>query len=294
MSEGRLIEAGGDIGSRLMIEAVHTTVQNPAYEAAVFFNNKESLKMRRVVLAVMLTCTLATACYNEGTLVINPSPLAEYQVKPTESKLREVAKAYAEAINQNLEQGFLHPGLFADYGVALAKLGCMEQANIMFNNEKAFFPNSTAYVDYLIRRLTPSYVGTTHIDTSKIDIKTLDTIPVTLTPEEQAFQRQLDNDPEYQRMLKQQMKEEKEQKALEAKKAKKELAKAKEAERKEKAKAKEKAQKEKAAAKKEAEKARRKEAEAAQKAKKEAEKAKKAAAKDAKKAKSSNESHSNQ
>ena len=241
--------------------------------------------MKKLILVSLLVALLASACYNEGQLVVNPAPLTQYMFQPTESKLRDVAKAYAEAINYNLEKGTLHPGLYADYGVALARLGCIEQANVMFNNEKVFFPNSTAYVDYLISVLTPGMKAVSHIDTSRINIKTLDTIKVTLTPEEEAFQRQLDNDPEYQRLLKQQMKEEKEQKTLETKKAKAEMAKAKEAERKAKAKAKEKAQKEKAAAKKEAEKARKQAAKEAEKAKKEAAKAKKKEAKAAAKAK---------
>ncbi|MBR3412055.1 MAG: DUF4810 domain-containing protein [Bacteroidales bacterium] len=241
--------------------------------------------MKKLILVSLLVALLASACYNEGQLVVNPAPLTQYMFQPTESKLRDVAKAYAEAINYNLEKGTLHPGLYADYGVALARLGCIEQANVMFNNEKVFFPNSTAYVDYLISVLTPGMKAVSHIDTSRINIKTLDTIKVTLTPEEEAFQRQLDNDPEYQRLLKQQMKEEKEQKALETKKAKAEMAKAKEAERKAKAKAKEKAQKEKAAAKKEAEKARKQAAKEAEKAKKEAAKAKKKEAQAAAKAK---------
>ena len=231
--------------------------------------------MKRAIAILLLPCCLLAACYNEGRLVVNPAPLAQYQFKPTEARLLEAAKAYAEAINQNHDQRALHPGLYADYGVALARLGCLEQANTMFNNEKTFFPNSTAYVDYLIGRLTPTYAGRGHTDTSHIDLKTLDTIHITLTPEEESYIRQLENDPEYQKMLKQQQKEEKEQKALENKKAKREQAKAKEKERKEKAKAKERAQKEKEAAKKAAVKAKRQEAKAAEKAKREADRAKK-------------------
>ena len=238
--------------------------------------------MKKIVLIMLLPCCLLTACYNEGQLVVNPAPLAQYEFKPTEARLLEVAKAYADAINQNLDQHTVHPGLYADYGVALGRLGCLEQANVMFNNEKTFFPNSTTYVDYLIKTLTPGQVDKKHIDTSHIDIKTLDTIRITLTPEEESIQRQLESDPEYQKMLKQQLKEEKEQKALETKKAKRELAKAKEKERKERAKAKERAQKEKEAAKKAAEKAKKQEAKAAEKAKREAEKAKKNEAKNKK------------
>ena len=231
--------------------------------------------MRKIIAISLLSCWLWTACYNEGQLVVNPAPLAQYQFKPTEARLLETAKAYADAINQNLEQRALHPGLYADYGVALARLGCLEQANTMFNNEKAYFPNSTAYVDYLIHTLTPMYVGAGHTDTSRIDIKSLDTIRITLTPEEETLRRQLEADPEYQKLLKQQAKEEKELKAIETKKAKRELAKAKEKERKEKVKAKERAKKEKEAAKKAADKAKKQEAKAAEKAKREANKAKK-------------------
>ncbi len=231
--------------------------------------------MKTTLAILLLPCCLLAACYNEGQLVVNPAPLAQYQFKPTEARLLEAAKAYAEAINQNLDQRAIHPGLFADYGVALARLGRLEQANTMFNNEKTFFPNSTAYVDYLINTLTPMYAGRGHTDTSHIDLKSLDTIHVTLTPEEEVYLRQLEADPEYQKLLKQQAKEEKEQKALETKKAKREQAKEKEKERKERAKAKERAQKEKEAAKRAADKAKKEEAKAAEKAKREADRAKK-------------------
>lgn len=216
--------------------------------------------MKKAFFATLMACLafMMAACYNEGTLVTNPAPLTEYQFKPTQAKLLKVAKAYAESINDNLAHKTLHPGLYADYGVALAQLGCLDQANTMFNNEKAFFPNSTAYVDMLIKTFTPQQAGDRHIDTSHIDLKTLDTIAVVLTPEEEALQRQLEEDPEYQRMLKQQQKEEKEQKAIEARKAKEARAKAREAERKAAAKEKERQQKAKAAAKKQAEKEKRK------------------------------------
>ena len=134
--------------------------------------------MKKAFFATLMACLafMMAACYNEGTLVTNPAPLTEYQFKPTQAKLLKVAKAYAESINDNLAHKTLHPGLYADYGVALAQLGCLDQANTMFNNEKAFFPNSTAYVDMLIKTFTPQQAGDRHIDTSRIDLKTLDTI----------------------------------------------------------------------------------------------------------------------
>ena len=232
-------------------------------------------KPTSTVAAILLlgSCLLA-GCYNQGQLVLNSAPLAQYQFKPTEARLLETAKAYADAINHNLEQHAIHPGLYADYGVALAKLGCRQQAHTMFNNEKAFFPNSAPYVDYLIRTLTPQYAADKHIDTSHIDLKSLDTIHITLTAEEETLLRQQLNDPEYQRMVKQQLKEEKEQKALETKKAKRQQAKAKEQERKAKIKAKEKAKREKEAAKKAADKAKKQEARQAEKAKRKADREK--------------------
>lgn len=144
--------------------------------------------MKRPILWALLVTLLATGCYHEGQLVSNPAPLMYYQYKPTEAQLLAVAKTYAEAINQNLQQRRLHPGQYADYGVALAKLGQLERANVMFNNEKFLFPNSSQYVDFLRQTLVPGLLSNNSADTSKIDVKLLDSIPVTLTPEELALQ----------------------------------------------------------------------------------------------------------
>ena len=119
----------------------------------------------------------------------------------------------------------------ADYGVALARLGCTEQANVMFNNEKFLFPNSTLYVDMLKQTLTPSQSADNHIDTSMIDLHTLDTIHVTLTPEEEALQRQLEEDPAYKQKMKEQAKAERERQAELKRKAKAEQEKARKAQR---------------------------------------------------------------
>ena len=159
--------------------------------------------MKKNIFWFLAAALLTTACYNEGTLVNNPSPLMLYQHKPTEVRLLALTKSYAEAINRNLEDKVVHPGQYADYGVALAKLGLLEQANQMFNNEKTLFPNSSKYVDFLKRTYTPNLFADSHFDTSKIDLKTLDTIKVEYTPEELAAQQELEADPEYQKMLKQ-------------------------------------------------------------------------------------------
>ena len=158
----------------------------------------------------MAGCLTLAACINQGTMVDVPSTLMSYQHKPTEAKLLAVAKAYAEAINRNLKEQAPYPGQYADYGVALARLGCLEQANIMFNNEKMLFPNSSPYVDQLKQALTPNQRGDNRVDTSAIDLRTLDTITVHYTPEEEALRQQQADDPAFKQMMKEQAREERE------------------------------------------------------------------------------------
>lgn len=198
--------------------------------------------MKKYIIMLLLAGGLLAACVNDGTLVSEPTAVMQYQRNPTQARLLALAHAYAEAVNLNLDEGVAHPGLYADYGVALAQLGCPEQANIMFNNEKLFFPHSAPYVDMLKQTLTPAYAADTRTDTSHIDLATLDTIRVTLTAEELALQEQLANDPEYQKQLKQQQKEERAQQALTKQQEKKAKEKAKKEEKKAKEKAKKDAQ----------------------------------------------------
>ena len=164
--------------------------------------------------ALMAGCLTLAACINQGTMVDVPSTLMSYQHKPTEAKLLAVAKAYAEAINRNLKDQAPYPGQYADYGVALARLGCLEQANIMFNNEKMLFPNSSPYVDQLKQSLTPNQRGDNRVDTSAIDLRTLDTITVHYTPEEEALRQQQADDPAFKQMMKEQAREERERQQM--------------------------------------------------------------------------------
>ena len=163
--------------------------------------------------ALMAGCLTMAACINQGTMVDVPSTLMSYQHKPTEAKLLAVAKAYAEAINRNLKEQAPYPGQYADYGVALARLGCLEQANIMFNNEKMLFPNSSQYVDFLKQTLTPNQAADSRTDTTHIDVEALDSIPITYTPEEEALRRQQAEDPEYKRQMKQKAQEQRKKEA---------------------------------------------------------------------------------
>lgn len=203
MSGGRLIETVGDDGSRLMIEAAQQAEQNPAYEVAALFMRTMMKRKKTYLIHIVLATLLLSGCIHEGILIETPSALMLYESKPTEARLLALAKAYATTINQNLEKQTPRPGQYADYGVALAKLGCPKQANIMFNNEMMLFPNSSLYVDFLKQTLAPNYMSDRTVDTSKIDLLLLDTIHVTLTPEEAALKQEMENDPEYKRMMKQ-------------------------------------------------------------------------------------------
>lgn len=161
----------------------------------------------------LLAAGLAAACSGEGSLVEVPATLMRYQHHPTEARLLALAKSYAEAINRNLEQQTPCPGQYADYGVALARLGQNTQANIMFNNEKMLFPNSSQYVDFLKQSLTPNQAADMRTDTTRIDVEALDSIPITYTPEEEALRRQQAEDPEYKRQMKQKAQEQRKKEA---------------------------------------------------------------------------------
>ena len=123
MPGGRLIETVGDDGPRLMIEASAWGRQNPAYDVAVYFIDNTMKRIKIYTVLCLLAAGLAAACSGEGSLVEVPATLMRYQHHPTEARLLALAKSYAEAINRNLEQQTPCPGQYADYGVALARLG---------------------------------------------------------------------------------------------------------------------------------------------------------------------------
>ena len=170
-------------------------------------------RIRTYTVLCVLAAGLAAACSGEGTLVEVPATLMRYQHHPTEARLLALAKSYAEAINRNLEQQTPCPGQYADYGVALARLGQNTQANIMFNNERLLFPNNSQYVDFLKQTLTPALAADTRTDTTRIDVDALDSIRITYTPEEEALRRQQAEDPEYNRLMKQKAQEQRKKEA---------------------------------------------------------------------------------
>lgn len=198
---------------------------------------------------------MAAACVSDGPLVGEPAVLMQYRHDPTESKLLALARNYAESINSHLDNRTMRPGLYADYGVALARLGCKEAANTMFNNEAFLFPASAPYIIVLKQTLVPELTAVAAPDTAHIVLSTLDTIRVNYTPAEVAAQQALQADPEYQKQLREQEKAARAQQALAKKEAQKEQARAKEAEREARAKAKEDERKAKEAAKRSAQQA---------------------------------------
>lgn len=162
-----------------------------------------------MLLAMPVAVAAFAGCMTHGTMIQQPAALLDYQSAPTQAKLVEVARSYAEAINANIRERVAYPGLYADYGVVLCRLGYLQQANLMFNTEKAHFPDNTLYVDMLRQQLVPQYMSVKDVYTDTIDVATLDTIPVVLTEAELALKAALEADPEYQAMMKQKAREEK-------------------------------------------------------------------------------------
>ena len=87
----------------------------------------------------------------------------DYQSRPTYGSLYSLAEAYAEAIEAAVEADTLHPGLMADYGVALALMGHRGEACRMLNAEAKAFPQSALMVQRLKATLLPDLVDDTTV-----------------------------------------------------------------------------------------------------------------------------------
>lgn len=107
----------------------------------------------RCALYIMAVAILA-GC--SGRYVGLPSEdMLRYQTKPTYGNLHVLATAYAQTINDALRADTLHPGMYADYGVALALLGHEKEACHMLNSEMKAFPESEGTVKRLKEQLLP-------------------------------------------------------------------------------------------------------------------------------------------
>ena len=140
----------------------------------------------RTLLSASAVVILLIVCACDGSQYLSEcsTTLLEYQKHPTQYNLADLSKKYASCIKLNMKRDTLQPGLFADYGVCLALLGKNSEANKMFNNEIAYFPNSARYVRQLKLQLVPEYVADTTADTSTMFDVNLD-----------EFQNDADNNP---------------------------------------------------------------------------------------------------
>ena len=109
-------------------------------------------KMRNTLYVFALV--VLTGC--SGRYVGLPSEqVLRYQTTPTYGNLYTLATAYAQTINDALRADTLHPGMYADYGVALALLGHEKEACYMLNTEMAAFPESKGTVERIKKKLLP-------------------------------------------------------------------------------------------------------------------------------------------
>ncbi|MDY6370695.1 MAG: DUF4810 domain-containing protein [Bacteroidales bacterium] len=103
---------------------------------------------------ILLATLLLSAC--SGTYHGLPrAEMLAYQTYRTHGSLHALALAQAQAINDAVEADTLHPGQYADYGVALALMGHKSAACRMLNAEIKAFPESRSLVYRIKQRLMP-------------------------------------------------------------------------------------------------------------------------------------------
>lgn len=103
---------------------------------------------------ILLATLLLSAC--SGTYHGLPrAEMLAYQTYRTHGSLHALASAQAQAINDAVKADTLHPGQYADYGVALALMGHKSAACRMLNAEVKAFPESRSLVYRIKQRLMP-------------------------------------------------------------------------------------------------------------------------------------------
>lgn len=108
----------------------------------------------RKILSLLLLAILLAGC--SGQYIGQPrEAVLSYQTDPTYGSLYELAMAYAETINASVKADTLHPGMYADYGVALALMGHDQEACRMLNAEVKAFPQSYGMVSRIQQRMLP-------------------------------------------------------------------------------------------------------------------------------------------
>ena len=87
--------------------------------------------------------------------------MLDYQTNSTYGSLYALAASQAESINAAVKADTLHPGMYAEYGVALALMGHDGEACRMLNSEAKAVPESRRMVRRIKERLLPAMVDDT-------------------------------------------------------------------------------------------------------------------------------------
>lgn len=103
---------------------------------------------------ILLATILLSAC--SGSYVGLPrAEMLGYQTHGTYGSLYSLACAQAETLNAAVKADTLHPGMYAEYGVALALMGHKSAACRMLNAEAKAFPEGRSMVYRIKQRLMP-------------------------------------------------------------------------------------------------------------------------------------------
>lgn len=123
-------------------------------------NNHWRLKRRSLLVFGFYLLLLLTACSGEYVGVPRAEVL-RYQTVPTYGALYDLATAYAKSLNDAVRADTLHPGMYAEYGVALSLMGHDGTACRMLNAEMKAFPESRGMVQRIKMRLMPDMLADT-------------------------------------------------------------------------------------------------------------------------------------
>lgn len=132
------------------------------------YGNRD-LSGRRIGHAVVLHSVLLiliAACSGRYAGMPRAEVLA-YQTQGTYGNLHALASELARSINAAAEADTLHPGMYADYGVALALMGHKEAACRMLNAEVRAFPESRPLVQRIKQRIMPDLLADTVAPSSR-------------------------------------------------------------------------------------------------------------------------------
>ena len=138
-----------------MIEHDRTRLIGPCF----FYSQQKTAQMTKKLMIAMGALLLA-ACSGQYVGVPRNTVLS-YQARPTYGHLYDMTEAYAVAINNAVAEDTMHPGMYAEYGVALALMGHDGEACLMLNAEARAFPQSRLMVQRIKQRLMPDLLADT-------------------------------------------------------------------------------------------------------------------------------------